>query len=115
MVGNSDESLFIFLTEMPLSGLTVIMILCLSMTLIVTSVNSGTYVLAVMSTGANQSEPSLDNRAFWGIFISLNALLFLWIGGMQALRNSSMVAALPFIYLGINAGQYLTVFAQRKK
>ena len=99
MVSSSDESLFIFLSEAPISGITVFATLCLSMTLIVTSVNSSTYVLAQMSSGARQSEPSLGNRAFWGIFISLNALLFLWVGGMQALRNSSMVAALPFLFI----------------
>ncbi|UQZ88225.1 hypothetical protein C4J81_02960 [Deltaproteobacteria bacterium Smac51] len=99
MVSSSDESLFIFLSEAPASSITIFVTLCLSMTLIVTSVNSGTYVLAVMSSGARQSEPSLGNRAFWGIFISLNALLFLWVGGMQALRNSSMVAAMPFLFI----------------
>ena len=99
MASNSDESLFIFLSEAPVSSLSIIIALCLSMTLIVTSVNSGTYVLALMSSGAKQSEPSIGNRAFWGIFISLNALLFLWVGGMQALRNSSMVAALPFLFI----------------
>lgn len=99
MVSSSDESLFIFLSEAPISNLTIIVALCLSMTLIVTSVNSGTYVLALMSGGANLAEPSIGNRAFWGVFISLNALLFLWVGGMQALRNSSMVAALPFLFI----------------
>lgn len=99
MVSSSDESLFIFLSEAPIPGLSIIVALCLSMTLIVTSINSGTYVLALMSSGAKQSEPSIGNRAFWGTFISLNALLFLWVGGMQALRNSSMVAALPFLFI----------------
>ena len=99
MVASSDESLFIFLSEAPISGISIIVTLCLSMTLIVTSVNSGTYVLAVMSSGAKQSEPSIGNRAFWGAFISVNALLFLWVGGMQTLRNSSMVAALPFLFI----------------
>lgn len=96
MVKSSDESLFIFLSEAPFPNLPIIVTLCLSLTLMVTSVNSGTYVLALMSGGANQAEPSIGNRAFWGTFISLNTLLFLWVGGMQALRNSSLAAALPF-------------------
>lgn len=99
MVDSSDESLFIFLAQTPLSGLTTVVTLCLSLTLIVTSVNSCTYTLAIMSSGVKQAEPSLGNRAFWGVFISLNALLFLWVGGMQALRNSSMIAALPFLFI----------------
>lgn len=99
MVQSSDESLFIFLSNAPVPGITTIVTLCLSMTLIVTSVNSGTYVLAIMSSGTKQSQPSLGNRAFWGIFISVNAMLFLWLGGMQTLRNSSMAAALPFLFI----------------
>jgi len=99
MVDSSDASLFIFLAEAPLPGLTIALSLCLSLTLIVTSVNSCTYVLAQMSSGGRQAEPSLGSRAFWGFFISANALLFLWVGGMQALRNSSMVAALPFLFI----------------
>jgi len=31
--------------------------------------------------------------------MGLNALLFLWVGGMQTLRNSSMVGALPFMII----------------
>ncbi len=99
MVSNSDESLFIFLSHAPIYNISIIVILCLSMTLIITSVNSGTYVLAVMSSGAKQAEPSLGIRAFWGAFISINALLFLWVGGMKTLQNSSMVAALPFLFI----------------
>ncbi len=99
MVSNSDESFFTFLSAAPFPSVSIAVSLCLSMTLIVTSVNSGTYVLAVMSSGAKQAEPSLANRAFWGTFISINALLFLWVGGMQTLRNSSMVAALPFLFI----------------
>lgn len=99
MVDSSDESLFIFLSAAPLSKLTIIVALCLSMTLIVTSVNSGTYVLAQMSSGSQEAEPSLGNRAFWGIFISLNAILFLWIGGLEALRGSCLVGALPFLII----------------
>ncbi|MDR2945294.1 MAG: BCCT family transporter [Candidatus Adiutrix sp.] len=99
MVSSSDESLFIFLSEAPIASLTIIITLCLSMTLIVTSVNSGTYVLAQRSRPGGAPDPPIGNRAFWGVFISLNALLFLWVGGMQALRNSSMVAALPFLFI----------------
>ena len=99
MVSNSDESLFILLSELPISSISVIAALFLSLTLIITSVNSGTYVMGVMSSGAKMMEPSVGLRGFWGAYISINALLFLWVGGMQALRNSSMVAAFPFLII----------------
>ena len=99
MAENSTASLFIFLRALPWPGLSIVVALVLIMTLIITSVNSATYVMGVMSSGAKSAEPSLGLRAFWGIFMAVNALLFLWVGGMQALRNSSMVGALPFMII----------------
>ncbi|MDR0622465.1 MAG: BCCT family transporter [Deltaproteobacteria bacterium] len=99
MVSNSDESLFIMLSELPISTISIVVALTMSLTLIITSVNSGTYVMGVMSSGANMAEPTLWIRGFWGAYISINSLLFLWVGGMQALRNSSMVAAFPFLII----------------
>jgi glycine betaine transporter len=99
MVSKSDESLFILLSELPISTISIIVALFMSLTLIITSVNSGTYVMGVMSSGAKMAEPSLWIRGFWGAYISVNALLFLWVGGMQALKNSSIVAAFPFLII----------------
>ena len=99
IAGNSTSSLFIFLRELPWSNLSIIMAMILIMVLIITSVNAATYVMGVMSSGANEAEPSLGLRAFWGTFMAVNALLFLWVGGMQTLRNSSMVGALPFMII----------------
>ncbi|MDR1309441.1 MAG: BCCT family transporter [Deltaproteobacteria bacterium] len=100
MVSNSTASLFIFLKALPIPTLSIIVAMALIITLIVTSVNSATYVMGVMSSGASSSgEPSLGLRGFWGAFMAINALLFLWVGGMQALRNSSMVGALPFMII----------------
>ncbi|MDR2726184.1 MAG: BCCT family transporter [Candidatus Adiutrix sp.] len=99
MANNSTDSLFIFLRTLPLSDLSIFVAMILILTLIVTSVNSATYVMGVMSSGARTAEPSLGLRAFWGAFMAVNALLFLWVGGMQTLRNSSMVGALPFMII----------------
>lgn len=99
MASNSNESLFIFLNELPLSSVSIAVAMVLIQTLIITSVNSATYIMGVMSSGARAAEPSLALRAFWGVFISVNALLFLWVGGMQALRNSSMIGAMPFMLI----------------
>jgi glycine betaine transporter len=99
MATNSTASLFIFLNSLPLSGLSVFVAMILILTLIITSVNSATYVMGVMSSSEAGTEPSLGVRGFWGAFIAINAVLFLWVGGMQALRNSSMVGALPFMII----------------
>jgi glycine betaine transporter len=99
MANNSTASLFIFLNNLPIPSLSIIVAMLLIITLIVTSVNSATYVMGVMCSKVGRTEPSLGIRAFWGSFMAINALLFLWVGGMQALRNSSMVGALPFMII----------------
>ena len=99
MATNANDSLFIFLREMPLSSVTIGVAMVLVMTLIITSVNSATYVVGVMSSSSTATEPSLANRAFWGIFMGVNALLFMWIGGLPILRSSSMLGAFPFLLI----------------
>lgn len=99
MASNSTASLFIFLDALPVSSISTIIAMILILTLIITSVNSATYVMGVMSAKGEDREPSLGVRAFWGVFMAVNAVLFLWVGGMQALRNSSMVGALPFMII----------------
>ena len=101
LANNSQESLVVFLGQLPFSSITIVISLVFTMTLIITSVNSGAYTMGLMSSGAKQAEPTLPLRAFWGTFIAINALLFLWIGGggMQTLRNTSMVAAFPFLFV----------------
>ena len=99
MAANSPEALFLLLNELPLSGITIFLSLVLIIILITTSVNSATYVMGIMSAGPKSTVPSLGLRGFWGAFMAINALLFLWVGGMQTLRSSSLVGALPFMII----------------
>lgn len=99
IAASSPEALFILLKDLPLSSITIFLAMVLIIILITTSVNSATYVMGTMSSGAKSSEPSLGLRGFWGTFMAVNALLFLWVGGMQTLRNSSMLGALPFMII----------------
>lgn len=101
LANNSQESFVVFLSQLPFSSIVIVISLVFTMTLIITSVNSGAYTMGLMSSGSKQTEPTLALRAFWGAFIGINALLFLWIGGggMQTLRNTSMVAAFPFLFI----------------
>jgi glycine betaine transporter len=99
MASNSTASLFIFLKSLPWTSLSIVVAMILIITLIVTSVNSATYVMGVMSSTSEKTEPTIGVRAFWGAFMAINAVLFLWVGGMQALRNSSMLGALPFMII----------------
>jgi glycine betaine transporter len=97
---NTDTSLFVFLAELPVSAFTIPLSMLLIVTLIVTSVNSATYVAGQFSAGGDYV-PSLGIRAFWGVFIVINALVFIYIGGLATLRNTAIVLAFPFIIIAV--------------
>ncbi|MBQ4092362.1 MAG: BCCT family transporter [Firmicutes bacterium] len=107
---NKEMSLFLYFQELPLSVITVPVCLILIVTLIVTSINSATYCLSdfcMGHKGAGQESP-FAIRLFWGIFIALFSILFLLIGGLQTLQNTSMVFAFPLILI-IGVGIYCTM------
>lgn len=98
LVNDAPSSLFIFLQQLPLSGITILLALFLCITLIVTSVNSATYVMGTLTTKGDYI-PSMGLRTIWGMFIFGNAALFLYLGGIKTLQNSSMIFALPFMII----------------
>lgn len=97
-VADIDSSLFFYLQELPLSKITVPLGMALIITLIVTSINSGTFMAGEYSMGQN-GEPTLGIRAFWGIFIAVNTCLFISLGGLSTLKYTAVVFAFPFLIL----------------
>lgn len=93
-----QDSLFVFLRQFPLSQVTIAVAMGLVLTLVVTSVNSATFAMGTL-VSTSQDEPGVGIRGFWGIFMSINAFLFIWVGGVFTLRSSSLVAALPFMVI----------------
>lgn len=98
IVSNADNSLFVFLSELPIPRITIPLAMLLIVTLIITSVNSATYVAGQFSS-AGRHAPSLGNRAFWGVFIVANTLLFLYIGGIATLKGTAIILAFPFMII----------------
>jgi len=91
---NVESSLFVYLAELPISAFTIPLAMVLVVILITTSVNSASYVAGQYSSGGDYIPP-LGIRAFWGVFIVLNALAFIFIGGLTTLRNAAIVLAFP--------------------
>lgn len=90
-----EESLFGVLEGYPFSmGLSILAIFII-LTFLVTSADSGTFVLGMMTTNGSLN-PSKQIKAIWGIFLSGIALALLYSGGLQALQNTMIIAALPF-------------------
>jgi glycine betaine transporter len=74
--------------------LTVLALLVLGI-FFITSADSATYVLAMMTTGGELRPPAAVKIA-WGVLQSSAAAVLLVAGGLAALQRMAIIAALPF-------------------
>lgn len=111
----TEEVLFAILGEFPWSTLLSIVVIILVSTFFITSADSATFVLGMQSTYGSLTPPN-SVKVVWGIAQSAIALILLYSGGLQALQNSLIVAALPFsiILLLMMVSLYRSL-AQEKK
>ncbi|MBM7572619.1 glycine betaine uptake BCCT transporter [Aquibacillus albus] len=91
----TEESLFGMLSNYPLGFFASIVAMVLIGTFFITSADSGTYVLGMMTTNGSHS-PGAKIKITWGIMLAAIALVLLYSGGLQALQNLMIAAALPF-------------------
>jgi len=104
IIGASNTAkLFVTLQHMLsgglLSGVTVMCVI-LIMTFLVTSADSGILVMNTIMSGGEQ-ETGHKHRIIWGVVLTLviGTLLLAGGGGMDALKNAMIIAALPFTFV----------------
>ena len=111
----TEESLFGVLENFPLSKTLSILAIVLIVVFFITSADSGTFVLAMMTTNGSLN-PSNRLKVIWGILLAAMALVLLYSGGLQALQNTMIIAALPFsIIMGLMAVSLLKSVNQEVK
>ncbi|WP_338812605.1 BCCT family transporter [Bernardetia sp. Wsw4-3y2] len=103
--GNVFTSLFVFLSNYPLSSLTNFIVVLLLISFLVTSVDSAVFVLS-MFTDDGKSEPKRSHRLIWSIFIVVFAIAVLLLGQakpdidvLTALQKLLIITSLPFALL----------------
>ena len=79
----------------PLGQIMSVVMLVLIITFFVTSANSGTFVLAMLSTHGDLNPPK-SKMLVWGILMAALAVVLLLTGGLQNLQTVSLAAAMPF-------------------
>lgn len=90
-----SSALFVLLEQLPAAGvLTVLALLVLSI-FFITSADSATYVLAMMSSNG-ELRPAATTKVAWGVLQSSAAAVLLVAGGLAALQRMAIIAALPF-------------------
>ncbi len=99
-VNTNDVSmtLFAMLEHLPLTTLTSIIAIALVSIFFVTSADSATFVLGMLSSDGDPN-PGARVKLVWGLAISVISIVLLISGGLKGLQTMSIVTALPFMFL----------------
>ena len=92
---NIPVSLFVLLEKFPLSVITQSLTIVVVITFFVTSSDSGSMVIDIITSGGNPNPPVLS-RLFWAILEGAVAAALLVGGGLVALQTATITTGLPF-------------------
>lgn len=92
---NIPVSLFKLLEHYPLGWLTSILAVTVVVTFFVTSSDSGSLVIDIITAGGNP-EPPVVQRVFWAVLEGVVAAVLLFGGGLVALQTAAITTGLPF-------------------
>lgn len=92
---STDTMLFGMFDHYPLAMITSIVALLLIAVFFITSADSATFVLGMQTTYGSLN-PENSVKISWGIIQSAMAGALLYSGGLSALQNTAILAALPF-------------------
>ncbi|MBC3901063.1 BCCT family transporter [Acetobacterium malicum] len=90
--------LFATLSYLPLGKIISLMATILIITFFVTSADSATFVIGMFSRNGDLN-PDNKIKIIWGVVLSLMAIVLLFSGGLVAMRNTSIIMALPFLII----------------
>lgn len=92
---NVATALFELLTRYPLADLSVMLAVFLTLIFFVTSCDSGSLVMAIMTAGGELDLP-VTQRVFWAVMSGVVAAVLTVGGGLTALQTASITTGLPF-------------------
>lgn len=91
----TELTIFEMFSGMPLSSVMSGIAIFLVAIFFITSADSATFVLGMQSSYGSLTPPN-NLKVTWGIIQSSIALILLYVGGLDALQNVIIIAALPF-------------------
>lgn len=91
----TEEVLFAVFSQFPWGTVLSFIALALILSFFITSADSATFVLGMQTTNGSLTPPNRI-KISWGIAQSAVALILLYSGGLDALENILIIAALPF-------------------
>lgn len=90
-----STAMFALFNALPMGAVMSVVATLLVMVFFVTSGDSATLVLGMMSTGGNPNPPNRV-KIMWGVLVAAIAISLLLAGGLKAMQTATIVFALPF-------------------
>ncbi|MEX0957807.1 MAG: choline BCCT transporter BetT [Burkholderiales bacterium] len=100
VAADTSVALFQFLEHLPLSSITSLFATVLVITFFVTSSDSGSLVVDMLTSGGQEESP-VWQRIFWAVVEGIVAAALLLAGGLGALQTATIASALPFTVIMI--------------
>ena len=96
---NFEGIIYALLSKFPLAEFLPLVVMVLIFIFLVTSADSGTFVLGMFTSNGNL-EPPISQRLFWGIVLGLVSLC-VFIGGedLAFFRALSILGAIPYLFI----------------
>nr|WP_328820888.1 BCCT family transporter [Peribacillus faecalis] len=99
IAANGNEiGLFALLEHFHFSSFTTILGMILIAIFFITSADSATFVVSMLSSDGSLNPPN-KVKFLWGIVLSLLACVLLVIGGLSSLQTAAIIGALPFSFI----------------
>jgi glycine betaine transporter len=98
VAASPETGLFLVLNQYPIGMIISVVMLVLICTFFITSANSGTFVLGMLSSDGNMNPPN-GKKILWGVVLTAMAIGLLIAGGLKPLQTISIAAAFPFIFI----------------
>ncbi len=92
---NVPVSLFVLLENFPFSGVSSMLGILVVVSFFVTSSDSGSMVIDIITAGGNPNPP-IPQRIFWAVLEGVVAATLLLCGGLAALQSAVITTGLPF-------------------
>lgn len=100
LIASPETAVFIVFSDYPLSQIISIMIIVLLGVFFITSADSATYSLSVMTTNGDINPP-VYKKVVWGVVEATIAYVLLSAGSLKPLQTISIAATLPFLIVMI--------------
>ena len=100
LIASPETAVFIVFEQYPFSKVLSILVIALLGIFFITSADSATYSLSMMTSNGNLNPPKYK-KIIWAILEAAIAYILLSAGSLKALQTASIAASLPFLFIMI--------------